>query len=132
MTRPYASSAAAKLIAERIRDLSHRKTQDEIAVETGFPNSNMLTYLKQGRSKLPIDRVPALAKALEVDPAHLMRLALDQSVGATAARAITDIFGTPVSANELAWLEEIRDVSGNSDPRLTARLRTALRKAFGK
>ncbi len=72
----------AKLIADRVRDLSHRKTQAEIASEAGFANANMMTFLKNGRNKVPLDRVPSLAKALGVDPAMLLRLALDQAVGA--------------------------------------------------
>ena len=132
MTNPYQNTATAKLIADRVRDLSHRKTQAEIASEAGFPNANMMTFLKNGRNKLPIDRVPSLAKALEVDPAYLMRLALDQAVGSTAAKAITDIFGSPATENERGWLAELRDASDNSDPRLTARSRAALRGIFGK
>ena len=85
MTNPYQNTATARLIADRIRNLAHRKTQAEIASEAGFPNANTMTFLKTGRNKLPLDRVPSLAKALEVDPAYLMRLALDQAVGATAA-----------------------------------------------
>lgn len=76
--------------------------------------------------------MPSLAKALEVDPAYLMRLALDQAVGATAAAAIVEIFGTPATENECAWPEEIRDASDNTDPRLASRTRAALRKIFGK
>ena len=79
-------------------------------------NANMMTFLKNGRNKVPLDRVPSLAKALEVDPSYLMRLALDQAVGATAAKAITDIFGTPATENERGWLQELSDASDNSDP----------------
>jgi len=132
MTNPYQNTATARLIADRIRDLAHKKTQAEIASEAGFPNANMMTFLKNGRNKVPLDRVPSLAKALEVDPAYLMRLALDQAVGATAAKAITDIFGTPATENERGWLQELRDASDNSDPRITARSRATLRGIFGK
>jgi transcriptional regulator with XRE-family HTH domain len=132
MTNPYQNTATAKLIADRVRDLSHRKTQAEIASEAGFANANMMTFLKNGRNKVPLDRVPSLAKALEVDPAFLMRLALDQAVGATAAKAINEIFGTPATEKERGWLNELRDASDNTDPRLTARSRTALRGLFGK
>lgn len=132
MTNPFQNTATATLIAERIRVLSHRKSQAEIASEAGFANANMMTFLKNGRNKVPLDRVPSLAQALEVDPAYLMRLALDQAVGATAAKAITDIFGTPATENERGWLNEIRDASGNSDPRLTSRSRAALRAIFHK
>lgn len=132
MNLPYQNSPATVFIAVRIHDLAYRKSQAEIALEAGFPNANMMTYLKNGRNKVPLDRVPSLAKALEVDPAYLMRLALDQAVGETAAKAITEIFGTPATQNEQNWLAEIRNASDNSDPRLTARSRAALRAIFGK
>lgn len=132
MTPPFANSAAAQFIADRVQALAHRKTQAEIAAEAGFANANMLSILKSGKSKIPLDRVPSMAKALETDPAYLMRIALDQAVGITAAKAIIDIFGSPVTVNEAAWLAEIRDASDNSDPRLTTRSRTALRGIFSK
>lgn len=132
MSNPFQNTPAARLIADRVRDLSHRKTQAEIAAEAGFTNANMMSLLKSGKNKVPLDRVPSLAKALEIDPALLMRLALDQAVGVTAAKAITDIFGSPVTENERGWLAELRDVSDNTDPRLTARSRAALRGIFGK
>ncbi|MGP9792064.1 helix-turn-helix domain-containing protein [Roseinatronobacter sp. NSM] len=132
MTNPYQNTPTARFITDRVRDLSHRKTQSEIAAEAGFVNANFISLLKSGKNKVPLDRVPSLARALEVDPAYLMRLALDQAVGATAAKAITDIFGTPATENEIGWLNEIRDASDNTDPRLTARSRAALRGIFGK
>lgn len=132
MKNPFEDSAAALYLRERIAQLSHRKSQAEIAAEAGFANANMMSLLKVGKSKIPLDRVPSLAKALECDPAWFMRLALEQAVGKTAAQAIKDIFGTPVSDNERAWLEELREASDNTDPRLTARTRAAFRGIFGK
>ena len=132
MINPYKNTPTARFITDRVRDLAHRKTQAEIAAEAGFVNANFMSLLKSGKNKVPLDRVPSLARALEVDPAYLMRMALDQAVGATAAKAIIDIFGTPATANEIGWLNEIRDASDNTDPRLTARSRSALRGIFGK
>lgn len=132
MSNPFQNTPAARLISDHVRDLSHRKTQAEIAAEAGFTNANMMSLLKSGKNKVPLDRVPSLAKALEMDPALLMRLARDQAVGVTAAKAITDIFGSPVTENERGWLTELRDVSDNTNPRLTARSRAALRGIFGK
>ncbi|WP_121632119.1 helix-turn-helix domain-containing protein [Tropicibacter alexandrii] len=132
MKHPFEQTAAAVYLRDRITALSHRKTQAEIAAEAGFANANMMSLLKAGKTKIPLDRIPSLARALECDPAWLMRLALEQVVGKTSAQAIGDIFGTPVTANERAWLEELRDASDNSDPRLTGRTRTALRAIFNK
>lgn len=52
------------------------KSQKEIAEEVGFPKANVLTMIKKGQTKLPIPRVPAMAKSLGVDPARLMRIVL--------------------------------------------------------
>ena len=132
MTNPHAKTAAATFLIDRMRDLKHRKSQKEIAQEAGFLNANMLSLLKSGTNKIPLDRVPALAKALEADPAYLMRLSLEQSVGVTASNAICDCFGTPITTHERGWLDEIRAASDNSDPCLTARSRSALRGIFAK
>ena len=132
MTHPHKDTPATKFINARINEISHRKTQHEMAREAGFKNSNMITQLKLGSTKLALDRVPGMAKALEVDPALLMRVTLEQSVGTTAAAALIECFGSPVTENEQGWLDELRDASDNSDPRLAGRARTVLRGIFGK
>jgi hypothetical protein len=72
--------------------------------------------VKNGPARLPLDRVPALATALDVDPARLLQLALAQWAGSGAARAFDSIFETVVTKNEIGWLNEIRDASGHTDP----------------
>jgi hypothetical protein len=130
--KPYQDSPLATFITKRILELRPRKSQAEIAAEAGFRTPNVVAMLKSGATKLALDRVSAVAKALECDPALLFRLALRQEGNETTARAIEEIFGAVVSRNEVAWLEELRDASGNSDPGLTARNRSALRGIFGK
>lgn len=129
--KPHADTRLAKFVEKRVLELRPRKSQITIATEAGFVNPNMLAMIKSGASKLALDRVPGLAAALECDSKHLFRMALEQTWGSTAARAIDEIFGTIVSRNEVAWLEEIRDASGQTDPTLTLRLRAALRAVFG-
>jgi transcriptional regulator with XRE-family HTH domain len=130
--RPHENTRLAKYIERRVLELKSKKSQLQIASEAGFPNPNMITMIKNGTSKLALDRVPSMARALECDPAYLMRLALDQAVGDTASQSITEIFGTPVTANELGWLQEIRAASDNSDPRMTSRSKAAIRAIFGR
>ncbi len=101
------------------------------AGKRGFGNPNMIAMIKNGSTKLALDRVPSMARALECDSAYLLRLTLEQQEGDTAAQAIVEIFGTPVTANELGWLQEIRDASDNGDPRMTGRSRAAIRAIFG-
>jgi hypothetical protein len=68
MSNPHENTAAATFLTDRMRDLKHRKSQKEIAKEAGFLNSNFLSLLKSGANKIPLDRVPTPAKALEADP----------------------------------------------------------------
>lgn len=128
--KPYEDTALPKYLARRVLELKPKKAQAVIAGEAGFTSVNMMSMLKSGITKLPLDRVPDLSKALECDPAYLMQLALEQAVGKTAAAAISEVFGTPVTKNEEQWLEELRDASNNTDPRLTVRLRSAFRAIF--
>ncbi|MFL2778482.1 MAG: helix-turn-helix domain-containing protein [Paracoccus marcusii] len=132
MPNAYEDSPAAIFVRRQTELLAHRKTQKQIAHEAGFVSGNLISMFKSGTSKIPLDRVPALARALETDPALLMRLSLEQAIGLTASVAVLEVFGTATTANERAWLEEIRDASRQTDPKLTARSRTALRAIFGK
>lgn len=130
--RPFAATRLASFLSKRVLELRPKKTQAEIAAQAGYPNPNMITMLKQGSNRVALDRVSALARALECDPAHLMLLTLEQWLGSTAAQELVKIFGTPVTANEVEWLEAIRVASDRSDPPLTKRALAVLRGFFGK
>ncbi len=130
--RPFENTKLARFLEKRILELKPRKSQVEIAEIAGFTSRNVISMLKAGSTKLALDRVPALAKALECDPAYLLRLTLEQAEGNTAATAIFEILGPGISENERAWIAEIRDASGDTDPRLTSRSRVQLRAIFGR
>ena len=130
--KPHADTRLAKFVTRRIAELQNQKTQGDIAAEAGYVNPNMLSMIKSGSSKLAIDRVPDLARALECDPAYLLRLAMEQALGETASKAVSEIWGSPLSRNERDWITEIRDASEDNDPRLTARSRAKLRQIFGQ
>lgn len=130
--RPYADTRLAQYLEKRILELRPRKAQITIATEAGFVQPNMLAMIKNGSNKLPLDRVPGLAKALECDPRSLFLMAMDQLAGDTTAEAVRDIFGTVVTKNEVRWIEEIRKASDNADPSLTSKARAAIWGNFGK
>lgn len=77
MKRPYADSDLAVFIAKRVLEL-RPKSQIDIAQEAGFQSANFISMLKNGAAKLPLDRVLALATALDCDPKRLFLLALQQ------------------------------------------------------
>lgn len=52
------------------------KTQREIARDAGLPHPNVLSMMKTGETKIPINRIPALAAALGVDAAEFVEIAM--------------------------------------------------------
>ncbi len=67
-------------------------------------NANMITMVKTGTSKVPLDRVPA----------RLLRLVLEQTVGDTVARAIVVILGAPPE-RLVRWLDGMENAMRHLD-----------------
>lgn len=106
------------------------KPQKQIAREAGFATGNMITMIKLGQTKIPINRVPALAKAIGADQAHLLRLVLGEYEAGVAA-IVEDALGPLVTVNERKILDAVRAVSLNTDPEIgSARQRELLQEAF--
>lgn len=95
-SKPTTSKTAAFLA--RALEFSG-KTQAEIAREAGFPKPNILSMMKQGQTKIPIDRVAALAAATHVDPAYFLRVVLSEYHEELYA-VIVDTIGEPLTENE--------------------------------
>ena len=68
MQRKNTPTSVAEFIADRLAAID--KTQRQVATECGLENANVITMFKQGATKLPLNRIGPLAKALEVDPAQ--------------------------------------------------------------
>lgn len=69
-----AKCPVANFVRSQIRLLG--KTQKEIADEVGFDKPNVITMIKQGKTKLPMAKIGRMAMALETDPVHLMKLCM--------------------------------------------------------
>ncbi|WP_370163082.1 hypothetical protein [Limimaricola soesokkakensis] len=54
------------------------KTQREIAIATGYTKPNVISMMKTGQTKVPIEKIPALAAATGVEVAPFLRLALQE------------------------------------------------------
>jgi transcriptional regulator with XRE-family HTH domain len=127
---PFENGAVARYIDKQIDALKGVKTQREIAAEIGYEKPNIISMFKHGEVKVPLDKIPALAKALHVDPAHLFRLALEQywpDLGDT----IVGIFGPIVSANEEEiLLKPWREATHNLDPAPSPEIKEAVARAL--
>jgi transcriptional regulator with XRE-family HTH domain len=129
---PFANSTIAIYIDKQIDALKGVKTQREIAAEIGYDKPNMISMFKRGEVKVPLDKIPLLAKSLHVDPGHLFRLALEQ-YWPTLGDTIQTIFGRTVTANE----EEIlikpwRAATGNLDPAPSTEIGEAVKRILGQ
>lgn len=106
------------------------KSQKEIAEAVGFTNPNMITMLKQGHVKLAIDRVPAMARTLGVDPVDMFKLALTQFYDDASVKLLVDILEAGISPAESAILRVVREACGEDTPAMTPEQETALREVF--
>ncbi len=85
------------------------KKQVEIAQACGFPKANIITMIKQGKTKLPLDKVGKLAKAIEVDPIHLFKMTMKEYNKETWEE-IERILDRPiVTDNEMEFINVIRE-----------------------
>ena len=73
--RVVVKSGTADLV-RRMIDQRMGLNQDEIARETGFTRSNVLTMIKQGRTKMPLDKIESFSEACGCPPDLLFRTAI--------------------------------------------------------
>ncbi len=129
---PHHGSRLAAFIRSRIQELEPRKTQGEIARAAGYVNVNMLSMVKNGHSKVALDRLVALADALEADRVHVLNLGLEQAGLETVRDVIAKVMGVLPTEHERQWLEAIREASNHSDPPLSKKARSAVFGLFGR
>lgn len=83
------------------------KSQYDISVEMGLQKSNFITMIKQGRTKVPLDKVVPLARACGEDPAKLMLLCIEEYQPALI-EALGEAFRATISEEESAIMRSIR------------------------
>ena len=112
-------SRVAEYIKHQVEFLmSEGRTQASIGADAGFDQPNMIAMLKTGQTKLAIKRIPALAKALRVDPRFLLEMCLAEYMP-EEHQAILEIMQQPlrITPNELNIIRIIRSINEN-DPHI--------------
>jgi transcriptional regulator with XRE-family HTH domain len=129
---PYANTALAKFVDKRIDALKGVKTQREIAAEIGYAKPNILSMFKRGESKVPLEKIPALARALGADPAHLFRLGFEVH-WPNLVGVIEEVFGQLASKNEIEiLLKRWRTATDNADPAASAKIEATVDRMFAE
>ncbi len=121
-TKPTTSKTAAFLA--RALEFSG-KTQREIAREVGFSKPNILSMLKQGQSRVPIERIPALADACMVDAAYFLRIAI-QEYHPTVYAMLINTIGEPLTENERDMVLAYRLIAPENQLEMTPMVTTAI------
>jgi transcriptional regulator with XRE-family HTH domain len=108
-------SAVAEFLTTRLA--ASDKTQRQISVECGFETPNIITMLKNGSTKIPLNRVGALASAIDVDPAYLLRLVLTEYMPDTWQCIEEFTKAALLTANELDLVCKYRAATFGTDPK---------------
>ena len=74
-------SNVADFIATRIEKLGLR--QVDVAAICGFERPNVITMIKQGKTKLPMDKIGSMAVALQGDAFALYRMCMQEYLPST-------------------------------------------------
>jgi hypothetical protein len=106
--------------------------QSDMAEELGYATPNIITMFKQGKTRVPIEKVPAFAKILGLDSKMLLRRAMLEYCP-ELFRAVENNFGAIITKNELEILNEIRRLSNGKDPGMTSiKSKLALERFVGE
>ncbi len=88
-------------------------TDQQLCEELGFERQITLTLIKAGTMKMPLTKIPALARVLKLDAAELMRVALSESDPELSA-AIEEVYDPMrLSATEVNLITHLRKLSGD-------------------
>jgi hypothetical protein len=115
-TQPYAHSRIVKFLDKHLDSIQDEISQGDIADALGYPRANIISMFKTGHTRVPLEKIPDLAKAIRVDPALLMRLGLDQ-YWPGKLDVLARMFSNIVTDNERKLVDGFRDVVGDRDYR---------------
>jgi transcriptional regulator with XRE-family HTH domain len=116
-------SPTANLLAKAIENSD--LTQREIADRVGFRHANIISMLKSGETRVPLNRIPALAQTLGIDEREFLILAI-QEYHPGVHEVLVDILGLPLSDAELGIVTMFRMASMRGEIEVEGPFRAAL------
>lgn len=91
------------------------KQQNVIAQEMGYDRPNIISMFKHGLSRVPLDKVPALAASVGVDPASLITTWLSEYEPGLL-KVLEDNMTPNLSEEERQWVAALRRMFPNGAP----------------
>ncbi len=101
-------SPTAMMLADAIE--KSELTQREIADRVGFKHANIISMLKTGETRVPLDRIPSLAQTLGMDERLFLMIAIEE-YHPGVHEVLVDVLGLPLSDAELGILTMFRMAS---------------------
>ena len=111
MTLQEIAGNPAETVTQQIAITQERLglSDDQLAAALGYESGNVVTCIKKGLMRLPVGKVPELARALNLDQGQLMRMVLKE-LDPTALAAIETCLGplhlTPGEAQLITTLRQ--------------------------
>ena len=100
-------------------------TQREIADRVGFKHANIISMLKTGETRVPLDRIPSLAQTLGMDERLFLMVAIEE-YHPGVHEVLVDVLGLPLSDAELGILTMFRMASIRDEIEVEGPFRQAL------
>jgi hypothetical protein len=113
LTKAVHTETVAEFITHKIRVSG--KSQVEIASEVGYDKPNIITMFKQGKTRIPLDKVGSLARALEIDPALLLEKVMGEYMPDTLAALQSVLDGLQLTQNERELIAAYRHRAEGKD-----------------
>lgn len=113
LTTEVHTGTVAEFITHKIRVSG--KSQVEIATELGYPNQNIITMFKQGRTRIPLDKVGPIATALEIDPGLFLKKVMGEYMPETLAALQSVLDGLQLTQNERELIAAYRETTKGKD-----------------
>lgn len=118
---PFSSTAIMLSKAIEASEL----TQREIADRVGFRQANIISMLKTGETRVPLDRIPALAQTLGMDERDFLLTAIAE-YHPGVHEVLVDVLGLPLSDAELGIVTMFRMASIRGEIEIEGPLKDAL------
>jgi len=116
-------SPTAMMLTKAIEDSD--LTQREIADRVGFKNANIISMLKNAETRVPLERIPALATTLGMDEREFLMVAIEE-YHPGVHEVLVDVMGVPLSDAELAIITMFRMSGMRGDIEVADAFRAAI------
>lgn len=123
------SPSVAQFITDQLGRLD--RTQREVSEAAGFEKPNIVTMIKQGKTRVPLAKIGPLARALEVDPIWFFELVMNEYQPDTWDE-IRSIISTPIlSEHEIHVVNAMRAAGVSATKVLPSQIPSLVRAIKG-